>query len=404
MPSLPAELFPHVLKYLPLEPLKKCSLTNSTFHEAATPFLSRHLSLGLMEPRHFLYPRVHEKLDVVRQSPWKERISRYTEELSLGEMVLLRPRITEIFQAIGDADLIHSVNFFFDPWSERSLADIDDTVMPSLQTHIFPHIRSLTIIGVEQVSLDNILNGCPHLECLTIEPFWISHRPLALTHSTSISLRQLVLSFRSPWDGTSPGQPWQNIRTLLESVTQTISSLILGPSVFLAGVASAVIHATYPVLQTLTLRVAAEMDDGKLIPFVMIPGLQVLVIELEFRNPLNAGILFRSLHGQLRSSLGFYLNLRTLEIRALELTTKFTTQISPDMFLNKLVEETTLTMPFVFQMPYLYDEGISLDNLFYSAARCVKKWLPAWEDAGRLRIVKSQLLQAPWIFPEQTNR
>ncbi|KAH8836147.1 hypothetical protein DL96DRAFT_1809883 [Flagelloscypha sp. PMI_526] len=399
MSALPPELIPHVLKYLPLEPLKQCSLANSTLHEAAIALLSRHLSLGSLEPRHFLYPIVHEKLQIFQRSPWKERMSQYTEELSLGEMVL-SSRVNSTLQTIGDSGIVRILNFFFDPWSEMSLADIEDNVMLSLRTHIFPHILSLTMIGVENVSLADILNQCPHLEYLTIEPLWISHQP----YTKSAPLRHLVLSFRRPWDGASLGQPWENVRTLLESAASTLSSLVLGPSVFPAGIASAVIHTTYPTLQTLTLRVAAELYDEKLIPFAMIPGLQTLVIELEFRNPLNAGILFRSLHHQLRSSVGFYLNLCTLEIRALELTTKFTAQISPELFLNDMVGETSFSIVFVFQMPYLYDDEISLDLLFHSAARRVKKWLPGWEDTGRLIIVKSQLLEAPWIFPEQTNR
>ncbi|KAH8826298.1 hypothetical protein DL96DRAFT_1805669 [Flagelloscypha sp. PMI_526] len=382
MISLPPELFLHILKYLPLEPLKQCALVNTTLHEVTIPFLSHHLSLGLLEPRHLKHPRDYEKLDVIQCNPWKGRISRYTEELSIGE-------------GYQSATL---------PFSRQSEIPERSVISPSSWIPGRSKYGRLETKPSKRIPLSEVLRTCPNVQNLTIEPYGIEQDIMVFAHSQRVFLRRLVLSFNSPWNGGTNDQLWHNLRSLLQSTARTLSSLVLGPSVMMGAIASTLIRAPCPALETLTLRWAAEKEDDIAIPFRMLPNLQTLVIELEFRNPLNAGILLRTLNRQFTSTQGSYQNLRTLEIRALEVTTKFTTHINPIIDLDDFVEISSFSIVFVLQMGYLYEEEILMDALFHSAARRVKKWLPAWEGAGRLVVVISQLLQAPWIFPEQVNR
>ncbi|KAH8826228.1 hypothetical protein DL96DRAFT_1607530 [Flagelloscypha sp. PMI_526] len=215
---------------------------------------------------------------------------------------------------------------------------------------------------------------------------------------SSLALRRMVLSFRSPWDGNRCGNPWKSVMALVESSTRTLKSLTLRPCIRPGSIVSDLIRKRYRALETLALTIAPDECDENPFPFAMFPCLRTLAIDLEFLKPLDADVLFRSLALQLRSAADTCPTLRTLEVHALDLTTKFLTQIKPSRTLNDMSATSPITFIFVLQMPYLYEQNMNLDGLFYSAARCVKTWLPAWEERGRLKVVKSQPLQGPWSF------
>ncbi|KAH8825065.1 hypothetical protein DL96DRAFT_1611834 [Flagelloscypha sp. PMI_526] len=178
-PRVPLELMSLIFSFLrdDYDNLATCSLVSQDCRWFSQPYIFRHVHIyGPVHPSRT--PNVVQKfVKLLKRAP---HIIAWVKSLYLGYGSLLQihevqsilralPNIQKLairgpvlsFQAM---DLIPHGTGALNPWTRISPGIVD-----CLRTYTFPSIVSLSLVNIDDIPLENILQDCPRLQCLSLD-------------------------------------------------------------------------------------------------------------------------------------------------------------------------------------------------------------------------------------------
>ncbi|KAH8826363.1 hypothetical protein DL96DRAFT_1816712 [Flagelloscypha sp. PMI_526] len=178
---LPADLYPEILQFLSGEHLKSCSLVSSHFRYVAQSWLFWHIDF-----------------DMTRTDDWDffgaERGSQFCSK-ARSLSVTASSRITA--QSIGALDkFLRSFDRLRHFCCTYILAGLDtplETIWPILTNTVCLRLQTLTIRGMKDVPLWDILSNCPLLEELKLQSMEITQPATNISRDRLPEIRSLLL-------------------------------------------------------------------------------------------------------------------------------------------------------------------------------------------------------------------